>query len=271
VSTDECQNKLSEQEQLLQNVSRYEEVVLWFEQDLFCQVNLLYLLERLAQQDLGQTRLSLINIGTFPGKENFRGLGELTAAELGSLFPARQTITDRELRLGAAAFRAYCSDDPTVMETLLQSDTSALPFLRMALLAHLKRFPSLKNGLNLIENVALELIAQGSRRFTEVFTKFAAKESVYGLGDTQLWIILKHLATVSVPVITIEGGGNGSLDSEAINTARFELTETGRTVLRGDADFVRLNGIDGWLGGTHLSGRDGLWRWDSQQQKLTFT
>ena len=45
------------------------------------------------------------------------------------------------------------------------------------------------------------------------------------------------------------------------------LTEKGREVLRGDKDRVRLNGIDRWLGGVHLS-EDTPWRWDAHAQTL---
>ena len=40
------------------------------------------------------------------------------------------------------------------------------------------------------------------------------------------------------------------------------LTDAGRRVLDGAADHVALNGIDRWIGGVHLVGRDVPWRWD---------
>jgi hypothetical protein len=46
------------------------------------------------------------------------------------------------------------------------------------------------------------------------------------------------------------------------------LTTAGRAVLTGDEDAVRLNGIDRWRGGVHLSGRDAAWRWDAAAQTL---
>src|SRR6185295_8402606 len=107
------------EEQTLQSYTEHEEVVLWFEYDLFCQVNLLYLLDWFSRASLDQTKLSLINVGTFPGKENFRGLGELSPDELMSLFPGREVLTATVLELGARAWQAYCSADPTAIERLL--------------------------------------------------------------------------------------------------------------------------------------------------------
>ena len=40
------------------------------------------------------------------------------------------------------------------------------------------------------------------------------------------------------------------------------LTDAGPRVLAGDADHVALNGIDRWIGGVHLPGREVPWRWD---------
>src|SRR5262245_57330607 len=63
------------QEESLRGFSDHEEVTLWFEHDLFCQINLVYLLDWFSKQTLGTTRLSLICIGEFAGIEDFRGLG----------------------------------------------------------------------------------------------------------------------------------------------------------------------------------------------------
>jgi hypothetical protein len=46
----------------------------------------------------------------------------------------------------------------------------------------------------------------------------------------------------------------------------LRLTAAGARVLAGEADYVRLNGIDRWLGGVHLVAEPGagtpIWRWN---------
>src|SRR3979411_993588 len=98
VSVEKCEAELRAQEATLSRFSDHEEVVLWFEHDLFCQVQLIFLLNWLAQRDLGQTKLSLIFIGEFPGIADFRGLGQLNESQLSSLFPQRQNVTAAQLR-----------------------------------------------------------------------------------------------------------------------------------------------------------------------------
>ena len=269
VGLNSCEQDLSSQDAALHSFLQHEEVVLWFEHDLFCHVNLFYLLNWFAQQDLSQTKLSLINIGEFPGRENFRGLGELNVEQLGSLFPERHQVTTDELNLATSAWVAYCASEPNAIETLIQSDTSALPFLKRAFQSHLKRFPATRNGLGRIENRSLELVAAGAERFSDLFPEFVRAEPVYGLGDAQLWLALRRVSIAQQPLLEVHNGiGAEQLTADVVHKARFRLTETGQAVLRDEADFIRLNGIDHWLGGVHLHGSGAVWRWDEPAGKI---
>ena len=257
----ECERELIAQEAKLASFTDYEEVVLWFEHDLFCQVHLVYLLNWFANREPGKTKLSLICIGSFPGKENFRGLGELSEEELGSLFPSRQPVTREELDLAPRAWDAYRSTDPRDLEILLQTDTSALPFLGPALQGHLRRFPSTANGLGRIENRGLQLVNSGLNNFVDLFRRFGEVEPVYGLGDAQFWHSLRQLADANQPLLRISG------DRPSADT-KIEITDLGQAVLRGEGDFVLLNGIERWLGGVYLSDQRNLWRWDEKSEKI---
>src|SRR6266576_233564 len=263
VDLQECERGLLDHEKKLSSFAEHEEVVLWFEHDLFCQTNLLYLLNWFAQEDPGSIKLSLICIGAFPGKENFRGLGELDAEQLASLFPGRQQVTSAQLKLAELAWQAYCSPDPAEIEKVAQT-ADLLPLLAPALRAHLRRFPSTRNGLGRIENKGLELIHGGSKTFMDLFARFGDAEPIYGLGDAQFWLALHSLSDGEQPLIRIENGNSGGseLRPDIVHNARFELTEPGKAVLHGDTDFVELHGIDLWLGGVHLS-PENLWRWDA--------
>jgi Domain of unknown function (DUF1835) len=271
VNLAECELGLLQQEQTLSGFSNHEEIVLWFEDDLFCYVNLLYLLDWFSQRDLGMTKLSLISIGAFPDIEKFRGLGQLNIDQLSSLFESRHEVTGSELKLAAAAWEAYCSPEPLSIEALLRNDTSALPFLDQALRAHLARFPSTRNGLGRIEDRGLELIRDGSKEFVQLFPRFADAEPVYGLGDFQFYLALKRLCDAQAPLLMAKSGiGSSALDSDQILKTSFQLTDYGKAVLEGTTDFVELNGIDLWLGGVHLSEKNKVWRWDESRQQIAY-
>jgi hypothetical protein len=98
------------------------------------------------------------------------------------------------------------------------------------------------------------------------------REEPVFLGDTVFVSYPENVSTAEVPLVVFEDcetirvphaqeGGGGVWDRRAM------LTEKGQEVLRGDDDRVGLNGIDRWLGGTHLSGED-TWRWDGSEQAL---
>lgn len=269
-----CERDLLAQEEKLASFSEHEEVVLWFEHDLFCQLHLLYLLDWFSQRDLGNTKLSLICIGEFPGKEHFRGLGELNPEQLTSLFPARQPVTSAQLSLAASTWRAYRSPCATAIEYILRTDTSALPFLDTALRAHLERFPSTKNGLGLVENRALQFVAQGVDGFIHLFRSFVSVEPAYGFGDAQFWLALQRLIAASEPLLTISGIAGEPADlkltPETVSSARFQLTGFGESVRKGEADFVSRNGIDLWLGGVHLEDVKNLYCWNEESRALEF-
>ena len=268
-SWEEAQRDLERLEAALASFHLHDEVVLWFEHDLFCQINLLYLLNWFAARDLGKTRLSLIFIGEFPGKPDFRGLGELNETELASLFESRHEISDAEMRIATAGWKAYCAPDPMELAEFLNKDSSAMPFLKPALRSHLARFPSTRNGLGHIEQRALALVDEGFKKFAELFPRFVQQERVYGFGDSQVYLALRQLSSARAPLLKNGSGRNstGVLDSGKIRDRAFEITDRGKAVLNGEADFVKLNGIDLWLGGVHLTD-DNLWRWDEAKQQL---
>ncbi|WP_254450203.1 DUF1835 domain-containing protein [Cohnella herbarum] len=132
-----------EQEKTLAGFHQYEEIILWFEHDLFDQTMLCFLLDWFSKQDLSKTKLSLLCIGEYPGIEPFRGLGQLSLEQMETLSGTWKSIGAQELELGQAFWQAYTSGAPELLQQLLSRDTSALPFAQEAFRLHLSRFPSI--------------------------------------------------------------------------------------------------------------------------------
>ena len=264
------ERELQQQDDLLVSCAQHDEVVLWFDHDLFCQVNLLYLLNRLSQIQLGSTILSLICIGEFPGVDTFRGLGQLTKDQLEGLFPNRQQLTLKQLESGTSAWAAYCSASPTSVLDFIEDNTSALPFVAPALLNHLRRFPSTGNGVGRIEQRALELVSGGLRPFSELFAAFAKEEPAFGLGDFQIWLSLRKLAEARQPLLTMKHGAvaGQELNAQVLRHTQIEMTRAGDAVLKGENDFIAMSGMDEWLGGVHLVSGQTLWRWNERARRL---
>src|SRR5438477_3306195 len=226
VKAQDCEKELRQQQEILARFYDHEEVVLWFEHDLFCQLHLIYLLNWFARRELGETKLSLIGIDNFPGIDDFRGLGQLNEEQLASLFPQRRAISSAQLNLGSKAWQAYSSSDPSQIESLLTEDTAALPFLKSALFKHLARFPSVRNGLGRDGSLCLELVTDGQAEFKSLFPAFGNREPLYGFGDAQVFLELKRLGNGPHPLLTITNDGNlAAMDSGQLLRTSFQITD----------------------------------------------
>jgi uncharacterized protein DUF1835 len=263
---DSCLTQLTGQDRLLEDYRSYDEVILWFEHDLFDQLLLIRILDGFAGRNLGGTELSLICIGEFPGVVPFHGLGQLDPQQMASLLPRRQRINERQKLLARDAWRAFCAPDPAGLERLVCTDTSALPFLAGALRRHLEEFPSAVNGLSRSENQALRGIAEGTASFEELFRACQRMEERVYMGDASFFRLLHELAAPPRPLLRMEPAASGTVRGQ-----RVSLTATGREVLKGHDDWVRIRSIDRWLGGVHLQGPEAAWRWDVRAGRLVRT
>lgn len=261
------------QQEALRGFRRYEEVVLWFEHDLFDQTMLCYLLHWFAGRTLSGTRLSLVSIGSYPGIEPFRGLGQLSPEQLRALSGSRIAIGGRELGLGSACWQAYASDQPDRLQRLLDEDTSALPFARDAFRCHLSRFPALSDGLGIVERLTLETMRPGAASLPELFDQVGNRLHELGMGDLQYRFILEKLSREPYPLLRIPGlkPVPAAFESpDRVLGCEAELTELGKAFANGDGerDWVAMQGIDEWYGGIHLQGTSPRWRWDPAAGRL---
>src|SRR4051812_48839672 len=97
----------------LQDFRKHQEVVLWFEHDLYDQLQLIQLLDWFEQQDLEGINLDLIQIDSYPGVRPFYGLGQLSGPQLARLFPMRKRVTHAQRSIATEAWRAFRAEDPT--------------------------------------------------------------------------------------------------------------------------------------------------------------
>ena len=117
----------------------------------------------------------------------------------------------------------------------------------------------------------MEAIAEGHDGPFSLFRAVDEREARPFIGDTMLWGLLEEHASDETPLVTIDGPGPlPRFDDPPVSLEqwRFSLTPAGRAVLAGREDRIRLNGIDRWVGGVHLSGRGPAWRWHPREQRL---
>jgi hypothetical protein len=243
--------------------------VLWFEHDLYDQ---LQLLDVLALADSVKAAPELIVIGSFPGKPSFAGLGELTAGELETLWPSRHQAAPAALQVAAGAWAALQATEPTALAEWAMRESVDLPFLGPALRRLLEELPASADGLSRTDRLALETIAAGARTAPASFVASQRLEEAPFLGDAWFFRALSALGQGENRLIETDDGTPLPPppplgDSQRFARLPLRLTATGERALRGEADRVELLGIDRWIGGTHVT-PDTTWRWDPAELKL---
>ncbi|RVU01732.1 DUF1835 domain-containing protein [Mucilaginibacter limnophilus] len=178
----------------------YAEYNLWFEFDLHCQVNLLGVMNLLRQKaDMSEPAFYLICPDTVPGRDDFRGMGELSGKELEYLYDnIRLQLTEYDFSLAAEGWNAYVSGDPVALNEFITKTNfwGGLHLLKPALEAHLKRLQVNTNGLNYIEQKLQDIYNSGMITKHGIYKAFWKDEKIYGMGDSEIDIYLNKLGII---------------------------------------------------------------------------
>jgi hypothetical protein len=250
---------LNEWRRIIAGHEAYRELVLWYEHDLFDQLNLIQLLTWIADHLPPSKPVSLICIDSYPGRPSFKGLGELTVSELAPLLDTRKPVTNEQYAVADRAWRAFREPTPEPLDRLRESDTSALPYLASAITGFLREFPWTIDGLSRSERRLLQLTAAGSLTLASAFPRMDDRQRAYYVSDESLNGLADELTAAAPPLLTASGG-------EGLRRT-VAITDTGREVLAGRLDRIAVCGFDRWFGGMHLRAGN-MWRWDDERQRI---
>ena len=152
---------------------------LWFEYDLFCQVNMWFVLSLLQGREVFAVYTTFLQ----PGNPYFwNGFGPADAQQLRYAYEHRVRFDEADLRRGWDLWEAYRKGDLEGLRGLSENSAS-FPYLREVVQAHLERFPE---GDGRPERVLREIMGTGPTDFDRVFAAFRKTESIYGFGDVQV-------------------------------------------------------------------------------------
>ena len=245
--------------------ARDGEYVLWFEADLYDQLQIIQILARLTELGVPAERITLICIGEHAGIARFGGLGELTADQLRNL-PATDAcarLTPAAMQLAVRAWDAFRAPAPDGLAAIAGTRSGDLRFLGEAFDRLSREYPATRDGLSLAERRVLAAVAAGAPDAGTAFVRAAAREIRPYLGDTWCFAMMDRMVQARVPLLHAVPSGR-----PVERGTPLRLTDTGARVLAGDADHVTLNGIDRWIGGVHLHGPNARWRWDDSTETL---
>jgi hypothetical protein len=239
-----------------------EELILWFEHDLFDQLALIRLLARLARRGL-PAQLTIVSIDRHPEVPGFLGLGQLKPEQLAELWPRRTTLSRDAIDEAITAWIAVTAPDPRALPFLAKR-IKAMPFLAGALERQLEEFPDPTSGLSRTERQVLAAVARGEATTAAIAAATQAIDPRYPTTEVDLFWTLHVLGRCGF----IDGAPEGVATPAATAATRVTVTARGREALAGAIDRVHEHGIDDWRGGVHLDGKGPVWRWDGAHRKL---
>ncbi len=247
---DEIKRSFVERDQALQSSSRYDRVMLWFEHDLYDQLQILQVLDWFHGNGQQETQLSIVCTDRY--------LGEQSPDEMADLSQYEEPVAGAHLRLASKAWAAFRSETPEAWQGLLQTDTSALPFLAGAIIRVLEEYPSAVHGLSRTAHHALDLVSQGENNPDRLFARYQQTEARRFLGNSSFWRILDQLLSSSPPLLALPEGVALSMPSRPDQA--LTITEAGKTVRSGARSWLDIVTVDHWIGGVHLT-PENLWQW----------
>lgn len=153
------------------------EINLWFEFDLFCQVNMWFVISLLKNQQ--------INL-VLPQSE--QGFGTMNEKEISEAFDCKKAVSASQLAILKKLWPAYQTGNISKIEELAAGLKSSFPFLLNAA----KAYERMLNGD--LRNTIKQILAETNpASFKEVYSQFCGQEPTFGFGDLQVKRIYDEL------------------------------------------------------------------------------
>lgn len=191
------------------NEKQQDEIVLWFDNDLFCQINMIAVISWLKKFRKG-VQVSLVS-----PKKQYQFFSEMSEEQLRKLYEKRVELTQDDIASADYVWQLYCSDSPIRLENFSSFNSSQFDFLQEAIQTHLSRFPSLHNGLNSVENFVLNESSKRKLKSKDELIAMSLKnQKSFGYGDLQYENVIATIKPLfkSFNPVTLTQKGKDILD-----------------------------------------------------------
>ena len=166
-------NGVSEFEKML-NIREGSDVNLWFEDDLFCQVNLWFCISLLSEIE----GLKMFRVFPKPSADNlWKGFSDTESSELEACLGSKVLLNENDINLAQNLWKSYKNKDIESLKELSKSDSTCYRFLEEVIDAYI--------NINPVDFIRSH-IENGMTDFNSVFEKFREELGSFGFGDLQV-------------------------------------------------------------------------------------
>jgi len=192
INVSDYTEKFISQLEIINNANDYDVVILWFEYDLFCHINMIACISYLLHASC-TTPISLVCSGEISGETSLKGLPELSDKQLLRHYKEKIQLTSNDLLLCDIIWSIYCSDTHIHLQPELAARSSFI-YLANCIQAHKERFPCKQSSINALETKILTLIKEHTITSERQLCSLTLRnQGYYGYGDMQIVKIIEYL------------------------------------------------------------------------------
>lgn len=193
ISSEEYKERFVSQLKKLKKAKDYDHVVLWFEFDLFCHINMLAAIS-FYREHQPKVPFYLVCSKRQKGEDEFLPLSRLPQKHLLNHFNKKIQLEEEDLEIANLVWELYCSNNPMKLKKQIKK-TSNFEYLSSCIRAHIERFPNSKTGINSLERNVLKLVEnQQITSFNQLLGYALQYQGYYGYSDSQMERVLSKLS-----------------------------------------------------------------------------
>ncbi len=170
------------------DIPENSEVNLWFEDDLFCQVNFWFVVYLINQNNRNHS-IYLVR-PTIGNEYNF---GNLSDKALIIAYRKRILLTETDLKNIEKLWNYYRVDNFAELKKLANDLSYKFSFIKPAVNAHIARIPGNGQPGKPVQTLLKIINELDTTSFEPVFREFCKREAIYGYGDLQVKKMLNEL------------------------------------------------------------------------------
>lgn len=234
VSAENYEERFITEVRKLKKVDDIDKVVLWFEFDLFCHINMLAAISLITEikKDLP---LLLVCSRKLEGDKEFQPLSQLGPRSLKNHYENSIELDIDDIEVARLIWELYCGNNPLLLKPKIKTNTN-FEYLSSCIRAHIERFPNSKTGLNSLERNVLKLIQNHEITNENHLLGYALQyQGYYGYSDTQMQRLIDKLKLFF-----------------HFKEDRIVLSGKGEEALEGKRNFYRELKNDEYFGGARI-------------------